>query len=237
MPPSASRVTRLLGSGRSSEVSQKSSEWLRHEIQRPAGCRGRCAALQCLAVELADEGDVAHRIGPVCAAEIKIVHRKRFLKNGRIGTFRHRHQDGVDVAHVVASDDVRAVGQPVGMLVIGGAEQQSRGIDRAARRDDDVSRNFLATAIALDDHFADLASGWIGFKPFDVRVRQERHVGMFKRRIDGTHLCIGLSADEAGKSVAGLAANAAAGVRVFFVEHDTQRSMKWAQAQTDEVIR
>ena len=62
------------------------------------------------------------------------------------------------MAHVMAADNVGAVGQTVGMFVIGGAEQQSRGIDRAARRDDDVGRNFLATAIVLDDHLADLAS-------------------------------------------------------------------------------
>src|SRR4029434_2135215 len=123
------------------------------------------------------------------------------------------------------------------MLFIGGTEQQGRGIDGPARCDDDVGRNLLRSAVVLDDYFADLATRRVGFEPFDIRIRPERHVGMSKRRIDGTYLCVGFGTDEAGETIASLAANAAAGVRVFFVEHYTQGSMKWAQAQTDEIIR
>ena len=40
--------------------------------------------------------------------------------------------------HVVPADDVGAVGEAVRMLVVGGPQQQRRGIDRAAGHDHDV---------------------------------------------------------------------------------------------------
>src|SRR5262249_1094790 len=123
MPALVLSVTRLLGSGRSSDVSQKSSECRAMRSSVQPGVRAGGAAFECLTVEFAHEGDVPHRIGPVFAAEVEIIHRKRFLKYGWIGTFRQCHQDGVDVAHVVASHNVGAVGQAAGMLVVGGTEQ------------------------------------------------------------------------------------------------------------------
>ena len=55
------------------------------------------------------------------------------------------------MAHVVATDNVRAVGQTVGMFVIGGAQQQGSGIDRAARRDDDSAETSSRLPLLLND--------------------------------------------------------------------------------------
>src|SRR5918992_1292815 len=136
----------------------------------------------------------------------------------------------------MAADDIGTIGQPVRMLVIGGTEQQSRRVDRAARRDHDISRNFLASAVALDDHFADLAARWTGYKPFHVSVGPERYVGMFERRIDGADLRVGFGADQARKSITAVAANAAARMRILFVEHHAQRRVKRAQPELREII-
>ena len=50
-------------------------------------------------------------IVPVVGAVIEVVHRKRLLEDHRVGALRNGHEDGIDVAHVVAADDVGAVGQ------------------------------------------------------------------------------------------------------------------------------
>ena len=84
MLPSRSSVTRLFGSGRSSEVSQKSSECLRHQVEREAGRDRRRAASSVSPSSLP-----TNEIWPIgysqsCDAEVEIVHRKRLLKHRRI---------------------------------------------------------------------------------------------------------------------------------------------------------
>src|ERR1700746_2923977 len=59
---------------------------------------------------------------------------------------------------------------------------------------------------------------------------------MLDRFIDAHNLCVGLSAHQAGKAVAGIAANAAALVRVLLVEHDPDRYMKGLETRTCEVV-
>src|SRR5688572_25629533 len=136
----------------------------------------------------------------------------------------------------MAADDIGTIGEPVRMLVIGGTEQQSGGVDRAARRDHDVSRNFLASAVALDNHFADLAARWAGLEPFHVSVRPERYISMFERRIDGADLRVGFGANQTRESVTAVAANAAARMRILFVEHHAKWRVKRAQAELREII-
>ena len=52
---------------------------------------------------------------PVLRAEVEVVHRQRLLEDRRVRALRDRHQHRIDVAHVVAADDVRAVGQALRM--------------------------------------------------------------------------------------------------------------------------
>src|ERR1700758_3039939 len=54
--------------------------------------------------------------------------------------------------------------------------------------------------------------------------------------IDAYNLRVGLGTDQTGKAVAGIAANAAALVRVLLVEHDPDRYMEGLEARTCEVI-
>ena len=60
---------------------------------------------------------------------------------------------------------------------------------------------------------------------------------MLDRLIDAHNLRVGLGAHQAGESVAGVAANAAALLRILFVEHDPDRNVEGLQAGTRKVIR
>src|SRR5882724_4700810 len=100
MLPSRSSVTRFSGSGRSSEVSQKSNEWFAMMSRvKPGGERWR-AGLQSRPIQLTDERNMAHRILEFLGSKIVIVYRQRLLENRCIRAFRNRHQHGVDVAHI-----------------------------------------------------------------------------------------------------------------------------------------
>src|ERR1700757_1363481 len=54
--------------------------------------------------------------------------------------------------------------------------------------------------------------------------------------IDAYNLRVGLGTDQTGKAIAGIAANAAALVRVLLVEHDPDRYVEWLQTRTREVV-
>ena len=47
-----------------------------HHIESPARRERRSTALQCLAVELADKRNMAHRVIPACGAEIEVINGK-----------------------------------------------------------------------------------------------------------------------------------------------------------------
>ena len=55
---------------------------LAHQIECPFRRDFRCARFERVTVEFADKRDMAHREFPFRRAEIKIVHRKSFLKHG-----------------------------------------------------------------------------------------------------------------------------------------------------------
>src|SRR5712692_1760221 len=59
---------------------------------------------------------------------------------------------------------------------------------------------------------------------------------MFDRLIDADNLRVGLGADQAGESVAGVAADAAALVRILLVEHDADRYVEGLETRTCEVV-
>ena len=134
MLPSRSSVTRLFGIRQIFRREPEIERMVGHQVEREARRDRRRAGLQRLAIQLADEGDVAHRILPVIRAEVEIIHRKRLLEHRWIRAFRNRHQHRIDMPHVVTADDVGAIGEAARVLVIRRAQQQRRGIDGAAGR-------------------------------------------------------------------------------------------------------
>ena len=53
--------------------------------------------------------------------------------------------------HVMPPDHIRAVGETLGLFVVGRSEQQRGGVDRAAGDDDDVRRKLLALILPADN--------------------------------------------------------------------------------------
>src|SRR3989475_340849 len=209
---------------------------LGHELERPARRDRRRAGLERVPVELPDKGDVAHRELPLLRAEVEIVQRECLLEDRRVGTLGEGHEHRVDMAHVVAPHDVRAVGQALRVLVIGRAQQERRRVDGAGRHDDDVGRIRLGGALTLDDHPLHVTARGTGLETRDVRARQQRDVGMFESGVDAEHLGVRFRIDETGMSVARLAANAAAGSGVPLVQHHTKGDVERLEPQTGEIV-
>src|SRR2546422_5843303 len=209
---------------------------LGHELERPARRDRRRAGLERVPIELADKGNVAHRELPLLRAEVEIVQRECLLEDRRVGTLGEGHEHRVDMAHVVAPHDVRAVGQALRVLVIGRAQQERRRVDGAGRHDDDVGRIRLGGTLTLDDHPLDVTARGTGLETRDVRAREQLHVGMLEGGVDAEHLGVRLRIDETGMPVAGLAANAAAGSGVPLVQHHAERDVKRLESKTGEIV-
>ena len=128
-----------------------------HEVERPAGSDGRGTSLEGLSVELAHEGDVAQRVLPVVGAEVEVVEGQRLLEDGGIRTLRERHEHGVDVARVVPSHHVRAIGKTPRVSVTGRSQEEGGGVDGSARDHDHPGRVRLLRPIPLDMHRRHLA--------------------------------------------------------------------------------
>ena len=107
----------------------------------------------------------------------------------------------------------------------------------APQEDTTMSAGKLFTvAVATDDDLGNFAAGAVSDQFLDVSVRHQRDVGILQRRIDGAYLGVGLAVDKARKAVAGSAADAFAGVRIFLIEHHAERRVKRAQTQAFEVV-
>src|SRR5271157_4655086 len=103
-------VTRFSGSGRSSDVSQKSSECLAIISSVKFGAMAGAPARSVTASSLPTNEMCPMGVGPVVRAEVEVVHPQRLLEHCRIRALGNRHQNRVGVAHVVTSYNVRAVG-------------------------------------------------------------------------------------------------------------------------------
>jgi hypothetical protein len=123
----------------------------------------------------------------------------------------------------MAAHDIGAVGQPSRVLVIGRAQQQRGGVDGTTGNDNDIRGVGCRCAIALHNYASHFATTRVRVQSLDKRIRQERHAGMLDGLIDAYYLRIRLGAQQARKSVAGIAADAAALVWVLLVEHDPDR--------------
>src|SRR5262249_28939703 len=144
--------------------------------------------------------------------------------------------NGLDTPHVAPPHDIRAVGKPTRMLVIGGAQQKRGGVDRAARHDDNVRRVRGDGPVLPDYNTGNFAAGCAGLEPLDIGVCHQPHVGIFQRRIYTEHLRIGLCIDQAWEAIAGVTSNALARMRVFFVEHHTERRMEGPQPSGGRIL-
>ena len=106
------------------------------------------------------------------------------------------------------------------MPLIGRHQQQPRRVGRAARDHDDVGRVDLLLAVAVDDNPGHRAPAGVGFKPLHAGTRAQRDVGVLQRWRHRNHLGVGLGVHQAGESVAGVAADAAAVHAVGLVEQN-----------------
>jgi len=101
------------------------------------------------------------------------------------------------------------------MTVIGRAQQQGGGVDRAGRDDDDAGgeafgKLFPLIIGAFDFDFRHRVAGGIGLQAADIGAGEQRDIGVFERRTDAENVGIGLGVDQAGKAVKGIAAYAGA---------------------------
>ena len=164
----------------------------RHQIQRPARRNSRRTGFQRVSIKFAHERNVAHRIFPVLRSEIEIIYCQSLLKDGWVWALRQRHQNRIDVAHVVTADDVRTVSQTIRVTVVRRAQQQCCGVDRAARHDDEIRGIFFRRSVALDNDFADLTGVAVRFQPHHLRICNERDVFVLERRIHTDRLRVRL---------------------------------------------
>src|SRR5882724_5361829 len=139
---------------------------------------------------------MSHRVVPLSTSEIEVVYSEGLLIERWVRTFRNGEQYGVNVTHVVASDDVRTVCQPVRMFVVRRAKQQRGGIDRAAGNYDNVGGVVFCGVVARNDDARDFATRRRRFQPLNVSICQKRNVRKAQRRIDTQGLCIGLRVDK-----------------------------------------
>src|SRR6516225_4280138 len=140
------------------------------------------------------------------------------------------------MSHVMAPNHIRAVGKAPWMLLVGGAQQQRRRVDRAARNDHKIRGVFFAAVVAPYYDFAYLTPRRARFKLLDKGIRHQRDVRKLECRVDGTDLRVRLGPDQAGIAVASLAADAATGVRILLIEHDPQRRVKRMEPQARKVV-
>ena len=166
---------------------------LRHQLERESRRDRRRARRERDAVELADEGDVAHRVVPLLRREVEVVDAERLLEDGRVRALRDREQDRVDVAHVVPADDVRAVGEAARVPVVRRAQQQRRRVDRAAATTTTTSAEYSSgTPLRSTETFVTTRPVRVGVELRDLRAGQQRHVRVGQRRLDAADVGVGL---------------------------------------------
>ncbi len=173
--------------GRQPEIDGVAGDFVQGAIGRQRGQQRLLGPVHS-AQRLADHLDIAHRVGEVRHAKIEVVQRQGLLEHRVVGRQRQRQHRLAVVKHVVAADLVRAVGQPVGMAVVGRAQQQRRGIGGAAGNDDDIGGEGLRRPVDFRDHPVDARPGRIGLELQRPGVAQQGHVRPLQRRAHGDDL-------------------------------------------------
>ena len=138
--------------------------------------------------------------------------------------------------HVVAPDDARGVREPVRVPFARRAEQERRGVDRAAGDDDDVRAVRLLDALAVDDDARDAPAGRVGLEPQHLRVRPQRDVRVLERGPHAEHVRVRLAVGEAREAVELGAPHAPPLLRVGLVEVDADRQVERLEPRALEVV-
>ena len=136
----------------------------------------------------------------------------------------------------MAADDVGGVRQAARVLVARRAQQQCGGVGGAAGDDDDVRAVGLLAAVAVDHDPLDRASRRVGLEALHPRVGAQRDVRVLERRAHAHDVGVGLAVRQAREAVETVAAHAAAGFGVGFVEVDPDRQMERLVAGPDEIV-
>ena len=160
----------------------------------------------------------------VAAAEVEVVDAERLLEDRVVALLGQRHDGLRVVEHVVPTHLVGAVGQAVGVLVVGrlgaGAWRcwTPRRTPRRCRRGSAPRSPARDTTTPVT-----LPPPAIGLEPHDLRLDEQRHVRRHQQRPHGDRLGIGLGVHQARIAVAPRAADARAPGPVGLVEQDPAR--------------
>src|ERR1700735_2673977 len=103
------------------------------------------------------------------------------------------------------------------MFVVSRAQQQCSGINGTPRGHDNITGVNFLLALPFDSNRSDGAARDIGFESSYLGICQQRHVWMLERRLYAADLCVSLGIDQARKPVAGVAADTAGLMHVFFI--------------------
>ncbi len=205
----------VIGHGQVFGNDQEAEQAFGHGVGEHIGHQGRRQpvrnlALQGLARHVFQQLDVAH--GQVITAgriaPIEVVDRQG------LGEFRvqrrqgQRQHGGQSVEHIVAAQLIGAVGQALGMGVIGRFQQQGGGVRRTRGRHDDVAAPALLALIGGADHFRDPATRGVGLQLDRLAPGQECDVGHLQQGVDRQGARVGLGLQQTGIAPACMAADA-----------------------------
>src|SRR5579885_73999 len=123
------------------------------------------------------------------------------------------------------------MGKTIEVLVICRAEEQRRGVDCAARDNNDVCRVCLFLAVALDMHLGYIMTRRAGLKMRDVSAGKQRHILVHKSGINTNYLGIGLCIHQAWEAIACIASDTSALVWIHLIQHDAERCVKRPQSK------
>ncbi len=181
--------------------------------------RARCAGPQSArrrGAQLAQGLDVAQGTARA-VAQVPVVDAQRLLEHHVVGVaWGDGDEERAVVHHVVAaylSRPVRQARGPARPRTRGAGlrtQQQRRRVDRAAGQDEAVRADTQLTAFVLGQRLGDPPSGRAGDEPGDRGPGEQRDVAGGQRGPQRAHVGVALGLDQAGKAVAGAAAQAPA---------------------------
>jgi hypothetical protein len=161
---------------------------------------------------------------------------KEFSGRWWVWALGHGHQQRIRVAHIMAANDVGTIGQAVGCLSL--AERNNSAAElmaahatttMSAARVSNLPFRSTTTCRTLRPDVS-VSSRFTG------AICQHGHIRILQRRVNAQNLGIGVCMNQAGESVARVAANAGAQTRVLFVQHNAQGRVKGPQACRGEVV-
>src|ERR1700752_281894 len=98
------------------------------------------------------------------------------------------------MAHVMTTDYVGTVCEPLWMFVVCGSKQQRRGVNCATGNHDDVGGITFQHSVALDDDAGDFTPGAICLQLRNSCVCDDGDILILERRVNANSLRVGLGA-------------------------------------------